>query len=251
MVSASVARAFEAKVTVVHVVSGPQNSRGSWPAPFVAEYAGESIISKAQSLYARKGLKVRSDLITHRDPASAILYLAKEGWHDLIVMGNGGDDRWEDDSVGQVAMAVARRFSRSIMVVKKRFGLSRPWVLINGEDDWPLLELAIQLVGPFAKTLGVLVLELAGKGDADAMLRSCLQRAADVGIAPTGAIVKGGMEEINEAVRLDGATTLVLRKPRAGFLWRILRSDEWIYDLLRRCPSSTLLLAPASIHRGE
>jgi len=200
----------------------------------------ESVVSDARARLGEEGLDVRTDIIRFEEPAEAILKLGDEGWYDLVVLGNGADDRWELDTVGQVAQEVARKFPRSVLVMKRKGGVSKLSVVVEAEEDEEILDEVIGMALTFGSDLNVLALE-GEEGSADTLLRSSLQRAANRGLAPTGSIVPGEAKPIVEEALSGRSQLLVLRRPRVGPLGRVLHRKEWVYDVLDAVPCAVML----------
>jgi nucleotide-binding universal stress UspA family protein len=268
--AAAMAKAMESRVTVLHVIprsDAPTGAETGQPREYAAapdygtvsvpvgsegrpahggeatslDQQAESLISNAQSIFSEAGLEIRTDIMRFREPAEAILDLADEGWHDLIVMGSGGDDHWEMSTVGSVAMEVARRFPKSVMVVKKACGFSVISALMDSERPGSL-EIAIELAGLLGSKLHLLALQ-DGKGSGDVLLRSSIQVAADRGLTASGGIIdaEGRLAQIQEILKEEESQLLVLRRPRVGGLGKLLHRQEWVYELLYASPASVLL----------
>ncbi len=271
-VAATIARAWSSRVTVVHVVFASEAPSGLESAE-ARDYAtapdygaisikvegdvgeagaeaishldqrAESIIGGAQSVFAEHGVEVRTDIMRFREPTDAILDLADEGWYDLIIMGNGEDDHWELNTVGGVAAGVSRKFGKSVLIVKKKCGLSVISVLLEPGKEG-LLDRAIEFAQTFGAKLGIIALE-DEEGSGDRVLRSAIQQAADHGLEASGALVshEERLKEILETVKEEGVETLLVPRPKVGGLGKLLHRGEWIYELLCSCPSSILLIA--------
>jgi nucleotide-binding universal stress UspA family protein len=268
-VAVAIAKATEPQVTVMHAVGATVGATGIEPAR-ARDYAvapdygaisvdvggdkdeegtevashmgqrGEAIVSSAQSIFQDEGIKVRTDIMRQREPPKAVLELAEQGLYDLIIMGNGEDDRWESGTVGQVTMEVARRSPTPVLVVKRKCGLSRLGALVSMEDE-ALVDLVVHFAGTYDSHLDMLVQE-DGEGS-EACLTSILSRAAEHGLQSEGGTIGGDpVTAAIDAARAKDLETLIMRRPKAGALGKILHGGEWAYELLATCPCSVLMV---------
>ena len=202
----------------------------------------ESIIADARSLFAEEGLEIKADILRYRDPPDAILDFAKDGEYDLIVMGNGEDDRWALDTVGSVAGKVARSWKGSVLIVKKTCGLSRISVVVGADREAGVLELAANLAKDSGSQFKVISAPSDGKASADALLGRMLQRARDLGLAPQGeAMPKRNVKQLNTLLTTDLTQLLVVQRPTPGIIGRIFGGGEWAYKVFMSCPCSVMI----------
>jgi len=201
----------------------------------------EAIISDAKAIFDREGVEVRSDIVRYREPGRAILDLAEEGWYDLLVLGNGGDDHWELDTAGSVAHEVVKNAMTSVLLVKREAGFGSVSAYVTKEDS-PVMGPVMRISGVFDSQLDIIV----GKdkeAEAEMLLRNLLQRAADAGLSPGGAIVKElDLESIEEAIGKNRSQLLILERPNPGALGRLVKRGGWLSKLVDVIPCSLLLV---------
>jgi nucleotide-binding universal stress UspA family protein len=202
----------------------------------------ESIIADARSLFAEEGLDVKADILRYRDPLDAIQDFAKDGEYDLIVMGNGEDDRWELDTVGGVAEKVASGWKGSVLIVKKTCGFSRISVVVGAGRGGALFDLAANLAKDFGSQFKVISAPSDGKASADALLETHLQKAKELGLAAQGeAMPKRNVKQLNGMLTTDLTQLLLLRRPAPGIVGRIFGGGDWAYKVLMSCPCSVMI----------
>ena len=156
-VAAAIAKNFESKVTVIHVVSHElmQAARKldyQEPSPVRTEItnsflqAGRKIIWEAEALYKEEGIEVDARIVEYEYPAETILRVAKDEEYDLVAMGNRGETEAEVFSLGSVAEKVSRHAECPVLIVKQKTKLSKILVAIDGsESAEKALEYAVQL----------------------------------------------------------------------------------------------------------
>ncbi|UCE16586.1 MAG: universal stress protein [Candidatus Bathyarchaeota archaeon] len=154
---AAIAKNFESKVTVIHVVSHElmQAARKldyHVPTPVLTEItnwfsqAGRKILWGAEALFKEEGIEVDARIVEYGDPAETILRLAKDEEYDLVVMGNRGETEAEVFSLGSVAEKVSRHAECPVLIVKQKTKLSKILVAIDGSESADkALEHAVQL----------------------------------------------------------------------------------------------------------
>jgi len=249
--AATLSKRMASEATVIHVIpesavapaEGEPRAIGKEVVSHLEQNA-ESIISSARSLFAEEGLEVKSDVLRYRDPSNAILEFAEDGAYDLVIMGNGEDDRWELDSVGRVAEKVTKTWKGSVLVVKKTCGLSRISVVIGSEGETGVLELAADLARSFGSQLKVISAPRDGKAAADSALEVQLRKARELGLAPQGeAMPRRDVKQLNRMLSADLTQLAILQKPTPGILGRFLREGGWAYRVLLSCPCSVMLKA--------
>jgi len=202
----------------------------------------ESIIADARSLFAEEGLDVKTDILRYRDPSDAIQDFAEDGEYDLIVMGNGEDDRWELDTVGGVAEKVARGWKGSVLIVKKMCGFARMSVVVGTGRDEALFELAVNLAKAFGSQFKVISAPSDGKASADALLETYQRRAKELGLVPQGeAMPKRNIKQLNAMLTTDLTQLLLVQRPTPGIVSRILGGRDWPYKVVASCPCSVMI----------
>jgi len=155
--AAGIAKNFESKVTVIHVVSHElmQAARKldyHVPTPVLTEItnwfsqAGRKILWGAEALFKEEGIEVDARIVEYGDPAETILRVAKDEEYNLVVMGNRGETEAEVFSLGSVAEKVSRHAECPVLIVKQKTKLSKILVAIDGsENAEKALEYAVQL----------------------------------------------------------------------------------------------------------
>jgi len=201
----------------------------------------DNIVSSARSQIPLDDERVKTDVMRYREPSDGILEMVDQGFYDLIVMGNGNDEKWESDSVGKVAMKVTRDAPVPVLIIKKKSGLSRITALFYQEDD-ELLDLAIEFCRAFGSKLKILAIEGSEEGCGDVFISKALKRVTDQGINTTSLVVLDDDEEVIEAIKSANTEILLIGKAKLGILGRITRRNEWLYRLIRTCPGSVLLM---------
>jgi len=204
------------------------------------EHGAENIVLSARSLVPMDDDRVRTDVMRYREPPDGILEMVDQGLYDLVVMGNGGDERWESSGVGKVAMKVARDSPVSVMVVKKGAGLSRITALFYQEDD-DLLQLAVEISRAFKSRLNVLAIEGSEEGCGDVFIANALKKITDSGINSTSTVVQDEDAEVLAGIESAKTELLLIGKAKVGVLGWITRRNEWLYQLLKDCPCSVLM----------
>jgi nucleotide-binding universal stress UspA family protein len=152
-----IAKNFKSKVTVIHVVShdllhAELELRYRVPPSVRTEITnwllqtGNKIVSDAEALFREEGIDIDARVIEHEDPAEALLRVAKDGEHDLVVMGNRGETEVELFSLGSVTEKVSRHAECPVLIVKQKTQLSKILVAIDGSKSAEkALEYAVQL----------------------------------------------------------------------------------------------------------
>jgi hypothetical protein len=236
----ALAKVTESQVAVVRV-NPPREQEDALPGSLSeSDHEAEMAISKARSYFSREGIKIRGEIVNQREPADAILELAGEGWYELVVVPSGEGAQGSEGN-GTLAAEVVARFPGSVLVVKENGGLSDLAVLVDDPDDTDLIDLAVGMAS--ATDSGLKVLTSEGYG-ADVVLRSSLQKVADMGLSPMGEIVQGsGVPDVVDAAEGNGTNLLILRKPRPGPLGRVLGRNGRSLGPLLGCRCSVLLVA--------
>jgi nucleotide-binding universal stress UspA family protein len=267
-IATTIARAMESNVTLVNVISGSDRPTGmesgsardfattpdygsiSIPVGSSRGAAGREVVShldqRAESLVADARAqmplgddRVKTDIMRYREPPEAILELVDQGIYDLVIMGNGNDERWDSHDVGGVAMKVVRDSPVAVLVVKKASGLSRLTTLFFQEDD-ELLERAVEMSKTFGSKLNIIAIEGSEEGCGDAFIGRALEKITDKGITSTSTVVKDDDSEVRAAIESAQTETLLVGKAKLGVLGRIARRNEWIHQLVKDVPCSVL-----------
>lgn len=134
------AKKFQSKVTVVHVVPEQLLDLGLKPADIpklvlgeVSEWfvkKGYEILKNGQALFNEEGVKIAARLI-HGDPAEKIISLALDEKYDLMVLGKRGETEAEVSSLGSNAEKISSHAECSLLLSKKRPRFLRFWLLLT------------------------------------------------------------------------------------------------------------------------
>ena len=155
--AAAIAKDFESKVTVIHVVSHELLHAGlelryRVPPSVRTEITnwllqtGKKIVWDAEALFKEEGVEVDVRVIEYEDPAETVIRVAKDEEYDLIVMGNRGETEVEVFSLGSMAEKVFRHAECPVLIVKQKTKLSKILVAVDGsESAEKALEYAFQL----------------------------------------------------------------------------------------------------------
>lgn len=173
MLAALIAKKFQSKVTVIHVVTHefmhPElKAQYQLPPSILHEIensylkAGRKIIRNAEELFREEGMEVDARLVTYEDPAETVLELVKEEGYDLVVIGNRAKTQAERFSLGSVSEKVARHAACPVLVVKQRPKVSKILAAIDGSEHADqALEYAIQLAKKHRAKITLLHVEQA------------------------------------------------------------------------------------------
>ena len=155
--AALIAKNFNSKVTVIHVIShdllhSRLESYSQVPTSVLAEIKdwflqkGRKILWDAEALFKEEDVEVDTETVEHADPAETVLLVAKGEEYDLVVMGNRGETEVEVFSLGSVAEKVSRHADCPVLLVKQKTELSKILVAIDGsESAEKALKYAVQL----------------------------------------------------------------------------------------------------------
>jgi len=155
--AAAIAKDFESKVTVIHVVSHELLHAGlelryRVPPSVRTEITnwllqtGKKIVWDAEALFKEEGVEVDVRVIEYEDPAETVIRVAKDEEYDLIVMGNRGETEVEVFSLGSMAEKVFRHAECPVLIVKQKTKLSKILVAVDGsESAEKALKYAVQL----------------------------------------------------------------------------------------------------------
>jgi len=155
-VAADIAKKFNSKVIVLHVVPHgimhppseyqqvPESVRKEMEGWFSQK--GKQALGEAKMLFAEEKVPVDIILEEFADPPETILGVAKEKKSDLIIMGNRGASEIEDFTLGGVAEKVSRHAECPVLIVKKGEVISKILVAVDGSKHaQKALEHAVQL----------------------------------------------------------------------------------------------------------
>ena len=171
MLASSIAKKFNSKVTVVHVVSHefmhPELKAQYQLPPSILHrideaylQAGKKIIRNAEELFREAGIEVDARLVTSEDPAEFILQLVKDEGYDLVVIGNRAVNQSERYSLGSVTEKVARHAECPVLIVKKKPKVEKILTAVDGSKHADkALEFAIQLAKNYSANLALLHVE--------------------------------------------------------------------------------------------
>ena len=123
--AASLAKAFDAEITVISVSQDTQFYIGDQTFGsghmFVLqediEKAVKQILKRASEFFAEKGLEVKT-VLGKGYPADVICETAEEGEFDLIVLGSRGLGSIKGFILGSVSSRVAHHCKRNVLIVK-------------------------------------------------------------------------------------------------------------------------------------
>lgn len=171
VLASSIARKFNSKVTVVHVVHHEfmhPELKAQYQLPLAILHridesyleAGKKIIRNAEDLFREAGIEVDARLVTFEDPAEYILEVVKDEGYDLVVIGNRAEHQAERYSLGSVTEKVARHAECPVLIVKRKPKLEKILVAIDGsKHSDKALEYAVQLTKKYDAKLALMHVE--------------------------------------------------------------------------------------------
>ena len=171
MLAISIAKKFNSKVTVVHVVSHefmhPElKAQYRLPNSIIHKIddaymqAGKKIIRNAEELFREAGVPVESKLVTHEDPAEFLLELVKGKDCSLVIIGNRAKTQSERHSLGSVTEKIARHAECPVLIVKKKPKIEKLLVAVDGSKHADkALEYAAQLAQHYSANLALVHVE--------------------------------------------------------------------------------------------
>jgi nucleotide-binding universal stress UspA family protein len=158
--AANLAKAFNSKVTVLHVT--PHDIKHQ-PYPYTGfpdsisdsvrhemegwfEQRGRQIAQQAKALFAQEGVKAEVILEEFADPSETILEVAKEKNCDTLILGNKGSSEIPGFALGGVTENVLRHADCAVLIVKNRPDFSKILVAHDGSKHAQrALNYAVQL----------------------------------------------------------------------------------------------------------
>ncbi len=171
MLASSVAKKFNSKVTVVHVVSHdfmhPELKAQYQLPPSILQRidemyleAGKKIIRHAEELFREAGLNVDARLVTYEDPAESVLQLVKDEEYSLVIIGNRAETQAERYSLGSVTEKVARHAECPVLIVKRKPKIGKILAAVDGSKHADkALEYAVQLAQNYRANLALVHVE--------------------------------------------------------------------------------------------
>ncbi len=94
---------------------------------------GETLLMERTSVFKTEGIDVTQKLVDSKDAAEAIIEQAEVNKHDLIVIGNGGEQKDESDmSLGSITRRVIVNAKTSVMVVRRKRELTKILLPLDG-----------------------------------------------------------------------------------------------------------------------
>jgi nucleotide-binding universal stress UspA family protein len=171
MLASSIAKKFNSKVTVVHVVSHEfmhPELKAQYRLPHSILHkideaylqAGKKILRTAEELFREAGIAVDARLVTHEDPAEFVLELVKDEKYDLVVIGNRAETQSERYSLGSVTEKVARHAECPVLIVKKKPKVAKILAAVDGSKHADkALEYAVQLAKYYSAKLALVHVE--------------------------------------------------------------------------------------------
>jgi nucleotide-binding universal stress UspA family protein len=171
MFAFSLAKKFNSKVTVVHVVSHafmhpelkaqyrlPDSILSRIDDAYLA--SGKKIVRNAEELFREAGIPVDAKLVTHEDPAEFVLQFVKDNKYDLVVIGNRAETQSERHSLGSVTEKVARHAECPVLIVKEKLNVAKILTAVDGSTyAEKALDYAVQLAKNYRADLALVHVE--------------------------------------------------------------------------------------------
>ncbi len=171
--AALIAKRFQSKVTVIHVVSHdfmhPElKSMYKLPPSLLHEIdnvylkAGRRIIRQAEELFKEEGISVEARLVKSEDPAETVLQLVKDWGYDLVVIGNRSETQSERFSLGSVTEKISMYAQCPVLIVKRKTNIAKLLVAVDGSEQADkALGYAVQMAQNFGANITLLHVENA------------------------------------------------------------------------------------------
>jgi nucleotide-binding universal stress UspA family protein len=171
MLASSIAKKFNSKVTVVHVVSHefmhPElKAQYQLPNSIIHKIddaymqAGKKIIRTAEELFREAGVPVQSKLVTHEDPAEFLLEMVKGKDCSLVIIGNRAETQSERHSLGSITEKIARHAECPVLIVKRKPKIEKLLVAVDGSKySDKALEFAAQIAKHYSADLALVHVE--------------------------------------------------------------------------------------------
>jgi nucleotide-binding universal stress UspA family protein len=171
--AASIAKKFQSKVTVVHVVSHdfmhPElKAHHQLPALVLHELdnvylkAGKKILRHAEELFLDEGIAVKTEIIKAEDPGETIVEMAEEQGFDLIVIGNRAKTQHERFALGSVTEKVSMYAPCPVLITKRKTEIRRLLAAIDGSQQaGKALDHAVAIAKNFGAKITLLHVEAA------------------------------------------------------------------------------------------
>ncbi|PVX24579.1 MAG: hypothetical protein CW691_07200 [Candidatus Bathyarchaeum sp.] len=171
MFASSIAKKFNAKVTVVHVVSHEfmhPELKAQYQLPHAILHkideayleAGKKILRNAEQMFKEADIEVEARLVKYEDPAEFVLELVKDEEFDLVVIGNRAESQSELHSLGSVTEQVARHAECPVLIVKQKPKLEKLLAAVDGSvHAEKALGYAVALAKHYSANLALLHVE--------------------------------------------------------------------------------------------
>jgi nucleotide-binding universal stress UspA family protein len=171
MLASSIAKKFNSKVTVVHVVSHefmhPELKAQYQLPPSILNrvddaylQAGKKIIRNAEEMFREANIEVDTKLVTYEDPAEFLLQLIKDKKYDLVVIGNRAGTQSARYSLGSVTEKLARHAECPVLIVKQKPKVEKILTAVDGSKYADkALEYAVQLARNYSANLALVHVE--------------------------------------------------------------------------------------------
>jgi nucleotide-binding universal stress UspA family protein len=171
MFAFSLAKKFNSKVTVVHVVSHEfmhPELKAQYQLPDSILHriddayleSGKKIVRNAEELFREAGIPVDAKLVTHEDPAEFVLQSLKDNKYDLVVIGNRAETQSARHSLGSVTEKVARHAECAVLIVKEKLNVAKILTAVDGSKYADkALKYAVQLAKNYRADLALVHVE--------------------------------------------------------------------------------------------
>lgn len=172
--AASIAKIFQSKVKVIHVVSHdfmhPELKAHHQLPPLVLTEldnvylkAGKKIIRQAEGLFLEVGISVESELVKAEDPAEAILEFSSVESCPLVIIGNRAKTQAKKYELGSVTEKIALYSSCPVLISKGKTVIRNILVAVDGsEKSIKGVDYAVELAKGFKANITLLHVEESG-----------------------------------------------------------------------------------------